>query len=351
MGRISWPTEGSLFQPADIRVIFDTSLDDLRPGTYILYQDGDKGGVGYSSIDGTLRGSFFTFEYPFAITINTNSGVTPRLVGQSERGTTYYVIDLRGQEVQKLTPLCTKHLPYLSPSGASLAQICTPESRQLEGSLELEVTSLDHGTTVHLVIEPRSGRRFSGGKITWLDDNHFIAEIGPDEEPCLVSLANQAMRCAPLIRNELVDVSPRGTWLRTGVSPQNTAMQEIYLLECFDNSARCYPVVTGLGDFDFPEEMYWSPDESKLAVLTMRDGLLEDPTEVGYYYTQTWTYHRIAVLPPEYGLLDWCPDSSCMVVARGLEISVLYLDGRMEPVPFPGGDTPGLIAVIAVPWR
>ena len=135
-----------------------------------------------------------------------------------------------------------------------------------------------------------------------------------------------------------------GRYLLLNQSSSYTWIKEIYLIDCFSDSSSCDPIVTLDDEYTSSNMMYWSPDESMLAV-DFGDHLTSTTAEIGFYDTETWTYHYVSTFPRSSGFFEWCPDSSCMIIV-GDPSYILYLDGTRQEIPH---DLNHPIALIEVP--
>jgi hypothetical protein len=153
------------------------------------------------------------------------------------------------------------------------------------------------------------------------------------------------MLCAPeLVEKPLLSVSPLGTYLLANRAIGATWIKDIHRVDCFTDQSQCDPVVTLDDERTGSSSLYWSPDETMLAV-DFGDHLTSTTAEIGYYDTETWTYHQVSIFPRSSGFFDWCPDSSCMIIV-GDPSYILYLDGTRQEIPH---DLNHPIALIEVP--
>lgn len=142
------------------------------------------------------------------------------------------------------------------------------------------------------------------------------------------------MRCAQTLKEKpILDISPGGTWLLVNRSPGAVWIKDIHLIECFDNANKCEPIATLDDEPTSSGLMYWSPDEKKLGAV-LGAGLGSLTSEIGYYDTNTWAYQTLATLSGDYLFVDWCPDSSCILVRKNAETSgyIIFLDGLLKPL-------------------
>ena len=169
--------------------------------------------------------------------------------------------------------------------------------------------------------------------------------MGLNEEPCLVSIPKLGMLCAPeLVEKPLLSVSPLGTYLLTNRAIGATWIKDIHLIDCFTDQSKCDPIVTLDDERTGLSSLHWSPDETMLAA-DVGDHLTSTTAEIGYYDTETWTYHPVSIFPRSSGFFEWCPDNSCMIIV-GDPSYILYLDGTRQEIPH---DLTHPIALIEVP--
>jgi hypothetical protein len=162
--------------------------------------------------------------------------------------------------------------------------------------------------------------------------------VGQDDEPCLINIPDQGMCCAQMLKGKpILGVSPNGTWLLINRSRGAIWIKDVHLLDCFDDVSKCEPVVTLDEELISSGSMFWSPDEKMIGVV-LSAGLGSLTSEIGYYDTDTWVYHTLATLPGDNLFVDWCPDSSCMLVRENAEISsyIIFIDGSLRHLDLDG---------------
>ncbi len=344
IGIVPWPEEGSLLQPVDIQVNFGTSLDDLPSGPYLLYQDPENRGLDYSSFDGSIQGSLFALEPPYSVATFSKGRISPIIVGSFERGIhTRYAIDMKSQCVLKLGPLCNGIIGFPSPNGQWMAGLCQRYGDRPEGKLIIELISLENGSAYHLDISTNIEKIYAHNYIPWVTDDSFIALFGPEEEPCLVSIPDLGMRCVTSLNDKrFLAISP--DWLVVEDRENGLLIANILPIACFHDSQECKPAFTIDNVAINFTRFKISPDGSMIA-LDSSYQRTSTTSEIGYYDTETWTYHKIGVFARDYGLFGWCPDSSCMLIV-GETYYLAYPDGRIERMPI-NPDYP--LAIIEVP--
>jgi len=340
---VKWPEEGDLTQPVDIQVNFGDSLSVLPSGSYLLYKDPTTRGLHYTSLDGSIQGMLFAFEPLYSVATFLRGRITSRVVGLFELGvTTRYVVDLTRQTILKLNPLCHEAVGFPSPIGKLMAGICTQRRIQLDGEIVIEIVSLENGESYHLVLPFEEDIRYKSNLVDWVTDESFIALVGPGEAPCLVSIPDLGMCCVTALKDKRI-LAISENWLVVRRSEGNNWILEIFPMSCFHEKGACEPITLELETIS-STRFRWSPDGTMLA-LDEGNHLTSTTAKIGYYDTATWTYNEVGVFSRDYGLLDWCPDSTCMLIV-GEPSYIAYLDGRMEQLYF-NPDHP--LAVIEIP--
>jgi hypothetical protein len=337
-------------QPADIEVVFGTPVSELPAGTYILYEDSTTEGLNYISIDGTIEGQLFRFDPPYSVYRFAVGGpLSSRIAGLFDLDEpAAYVVDLERREAFKLAPLCWGNV-WPSPGVQWMANLCSP--LELEGEIIIEAVSLSNGRAQHLQVPFEGDRLFTMDLVRWVTDDLLIAPlasfeslVGRSEVRCLVSLKMLGMRCVPGPDYwEIRAISPQ--WLVVNQPRRSFDTAQVITMECFLTDPACEPVAVFDRNDVWMTRYYWSPDNNYLATEAADWASPTHPLRVGYYEVDTWTYHELAFLPTGHEFLDWCPDSSCMVVVGPTDY-VAYLDGRLEPLPF---ELRGALQVIELP--
>jgi hypothetical protein len=343
--------EGDIFIPFHVDATYHSKIESLPTGVYIIdrtvSRDTDIEDISYVSISDLNRGLLIRInkkdEFLHLRRVIYNQRET-RVLGGYPGRTSRYLVNLSGKEAFQFT-ICNDGLDELNPSGHFLATMCTESGQVQSGSISIEIISLDDGTSLSLELPSHSKTRYASNRLYWVGDDHFIAHVGMDEEPCLINLPDLGMLCAPgLDEKPLLSVSPLGTYLLTNRSIGATWIKDIHLLDCFTDQMKCDPIVTLDDDRTGLSSLYWSPDETMLAA-DVGDHLTSTTAEIGFYDTETWTYHYVSAFPRSSGFFEWCPDSSCMIIL-GDPSYILYLDGTRQEIPH---DFTHPIALIEVP--
>jgi hypothetical protein len=249
---------------------------------------------------------------------------------------TRFVIDLTAREAYEFEA-CHDGRPVMpSPQGHWLVTICSQVGEDHGGTVQVQVVSLFSGEEIELNLAANGTKRFGSDFVYWVTEDLFVAHLGPDEEPCLISLPDKGIRCAQsLAGTEISSPAPGGNWLlvyrRDRIDAEYWNAQDVYSLECFETQVICEPVAVFDDEFASNTSMRWSPDAARLAVDSGHP--LSSPTaKFGYFDTDSWAFHELAVLPRASHLFGWCPDSSCLIIL-GEPSYLAYLDGRLEQLP------------------
>jgi len=343
--------EESLFEPFDAHQTYYALFENLPPGLYlvdrVVGRDNNSEELLYVSIRNSNRGHLLSIEdlveFLYLKRVFFDHGET-RILGGYPGTASRYLFDLSDQVTSQFT-ICNEGLDELNPSGRFLATICNESGQVQSGKIFIEILSFDDETGFTLEIPSHSDKRYASNRIHWVGDDNFIAHVGLNEEPCLINISDLGMRCAPELEGKpLLSISPLGTYLLTNRSTGYTWIKDIHRIDCFLDQSKCDPIVTLDDERTGSSSLYWSPDETMLAV-DFGDHLTSTTAEIGYYDTETWTYHQVAIFPRSSGFFEWCPDSSCMIIV-GDPSYILYLDGTREEIPH---DLNNPIAVIEVP--
>lgn len=330
----------SLFTDIEFPVRSHDALDSLPSGMYFLESSADSDAstelLAYVSAQSGERGLLQEAgEIVFFRKAYLHDGAARILAGSPFISRFHVFIPSLG--TAKAFDRCQDRRPVgLSPSGGWMATICTPVDEPHGGTVVVEVISLIDGTATEILVNTESDRRFGSDFIHWVADESFVASLGPNDEPCLLDLADHGMRCAPgLAGKEVASSDGHGRWLlvyrRDGSDPRYWNAQDVYSFDCFNPSSSCDPVAQFDEEFASNTLMYWSPDATKLAVDS-GDRLTSSTARFGYFGTDDWSFHELAVLSSDHVFFDWCPDGTCMVIV-GDPTYLLYLDGTLEELP------------------
>ncbi len=328
-------TVGNITKPPGIDLTFIDDLTNFPTGNYILYEM--EHGVGYTSVDLSLRGDLLTLSEGIGV-IHFRSSLAKHIIVGSTKGYGRVRIDLWNKTATKFEPICSDRKYGVSVEGTMLGVVCTPFGEAQGGEFEVEVVSLEKGDAYHLTLPSYEGIH-SNSNITWVSNDAFIVNAGVNEEPCLVDVQKEAMRCPKALRGGLVtSVSPDQSWMHAiGLT---LSFGAVFPLECFLNEETCDNVI--LIQEDFIQRVYehaWSADSSLLAVMPQDFHTYSSVrTIIAYYDTETWTPHLVAdFFGGGYHLAGWCPDNKCVILAgmkQGVNGRVVYLDGRSFDLPF-----------------
>jgi hypothetical protein len=311
-------------------------LESLPAGTYLVDSVADAQSnfeeFRFVSTSGTQEGRLLLVEEIINLKDLFFRNGTTVAIGGFPIESTRYLFNLSRMEAYEFD-VCSGQRPAVpSPSGTWLVTICTNRGELQNGSVLVELISLSDGMKYLMEIPSHSRERSASNIIRWVSENRFIAEVGINDEPCLINIQDRNMSCSPEFKDKpFVDISPKGTYLLFNQSSGYSWIKEIYLTKCFENKTKCDPIAHLDDEFTSSDRMYWSPDESMLAV-DFGDPLTSEIAEVGYYDVKTWTYHQLEIIPRSSGFFDWCPDSACMIIV-GEDSFLLYLDAQKQDIP------------------
>lgn len=335
---------GTLKQPLDRQVVFRDHWNEIPPGDYLLYQSDDATrGMHYISLDGSTEGLLFHFDPPFSATTFIRRPIGSRVVGMLVRGPSRTVVDLAGQSAYELEPLCHMFSAPHSPGAIWLGLLCDEVREPLEGHVTVQIVDLETGSAHLIEIPFEGGSLFSATRVYWVTDDSFVAQVGKEEAPCLVTISTGSILCATtLVDTHILSAAESFILLdRVGGGP----IKEVYSTDCFGDATRCEAV----GIFDTSDgglwSFRWSPDGTKLAIDVGDRAQEVGPVRIGYYDLGDWAYHEIGTFAQGFGLLDWCPDGTCLVIF-GAHYSRASLDGKLERLPiFPGLQPLGVVRI------
>ncbi|HEY45662.1 MAG TPA: hypothetical protein G4O14_02625 [Anaerolineae bacterium] len=340
--------DASIFIPVEIPLLNETSLTDLSPDLLVIDSVVDRENrieaIRYLSVFNSNQGNLFTLGDLINPDYFFFDGTDFWVFGGYPVTNTRYAINPPTESVFEF-PVCTRGWDEPSPFGQKVSSICTEPGVNQDGVVVVEIISLRDGRRFQLEIPSHDNVRYANNFIHWIDEDSFIGLMGLNEEPCLVSISKLGMLCAPeLVEKPLLSVSPLGTYLLTNRSIGATWIKDVHLLDCFTDQSKCDPIVTLDDEKTGTSSLIWSPDETILAV-DHGDHLTSTTAEIGFYDTETWTYHYVSTFPRSSGFFEWCPDSSCMIIV-GDPSYILYLDGTRQEIPH---DLNHPIALIEVP--
>jgi hypothetical protein len=325
-----------VFQPIDSGVTFYDTFGDLPSGIYVIRRavDSDihKEVLSYASLETNQQEILISLDKILNLEgVFFNMGKM-RILGGYPRMPLRYLFDLDNQNAFQFAICNDQHPVEPSPSGRRLALICTKRGEIHDGKVVIEIISLEDGMDYYLQIPYQSNKRNASNKIFWVSDESFIAMVGPIEEPCLINITNPSMKCARALEGKPIQ-AVSNSWLVVNRSRGYRWIIDIHLMECFTDQSKCDTVAT----FDHEElgsaSFHWAPNASMLGVIFSAD-MGSGNTKVGYYDTEVWEYHQIVELPGDYLFVDWCPDSSCLLVRENAQTTgyLVYIDKHLEPL-------------------
>jgi hypothetical protein len=319
----------SIFEPVEFPVTIGAAMETLPSGMYIIGADIDSAAnieeFNYAYIETSEQGLLLSVgEIIDLRNIFFNAGET-RIFGGFGSWTTKYLFDISSNRAFQFSicPPAEGGIP--SPTGRWLAITCGEAN--IEGKIVFQLISLIDGSVLQLEVSGHSDSPYKPCTVDWIDDDSFIFLLPPEDIPCLVSIPNLGMRCVPSLKDKTIIETSRD-WLIVKDRDNGLPIANVFPISCFYNPQECKPAFTIDNIAINFTRFRISPDGSMIA-LDSSYHLTSTTAEIGYYDTETWTYHKIGVFPRDYGLFTWCPDSSCMLIA-GEPSYLAYLDGHME---------------------
>jgi len=333
------------FQPVRFTVRYDAAIENLPAGLYVLNVSVDRGAgieaVAYTDVLGDSAGSIVAIGEIVRAYRVFFDGEDAWLLAGFPTTNVRYLINLSDKSAATFQ-VCLEGWDTPSPSGKWLATICTPSDRPQPGQVTIELISLRNREMILLEIPSHSGRRNARNSIFWVTEDSFIASVGPQDEPCLVRIDQHAMQCAvALLDKPVVVVS--SDWILVQPSVVEAQRAEIISLDCFRHSADCIPIAEIASEELGAAVFQWSPDGERLGV-EFGNILGSIHSRIGFYDTTSWQYHELAELPPNHGIVGWCPDGLCMVVS-GETTYLVNLDGKVIDLALELSDPIGLIQI------
>jgi len=330
-----WPESGDLLLPIDVEVVFETRLEDLEPGDYLVVLDSREHVVRYASLSTGQTGDLLRISQEVPL---------PRLFAWyqsrfilAEPGEHWRVYDLVDQRAWCIGPVCAStYASSLSPGGNWLRVECSAleKGEASRYQVVLEVIALESGKGFDIVIPNHDYLN-----ISWLDDDSFMAsEVRVNEKPrnCGLHFLEGTMYCPPSIASEFHISLRRVTRLSIYISMTDYDMSPwqgvLVPKACFENFWGCSDIVD-LGPID--GSLFLSPEGNVLAWI----GYIYDPelTNIGVFEPPDWESRKIAQFKGDYFLVTWCPDESCMIVSKRGSTYANYrinLDGAYFHLPF-----------------
>jgi hypothetical protein len=330
-----WPEFGDLLQPIDGDFSFETLIQDLSPGRYLVFLNGVENTINYASLDNDLTGVL--------ITLGESLGLPNKLFRRdgelilAERSSTWRFYNLSDMSTWRIGPLCDSIYMAVSPSGEWLMGACSQTEWDEQGNklLILQIVSTKDGLG-HKISLPFSGSIYDL-RFEWFDADRLIVSSARDSGKranCAISFIDQLAYCPPIIpasSNISYSVRDLGKYVaftNLDVSPKTA---KLIPSECLILGEDCSGVIDlgGIEGFITP-----SPNFDIVGWIT---GIgLEAKTRIGIFDPITWESHQIVELEGNYTIDTWCPDSSCLIIylEETFKRYRLDLDGTLTVLPF-----------------
>ncbi|KPK93498.1 MAG: hypothetical protein AMJ88_07325 [Anaerolineae bacterium SM23_ 63] len=336
----------SIFETVDIPARVEESVEDLPAGIYVIDRRVNAEDrieeLHYAAIQSDSEGVLLSIEDLIRVNKIFFDGTYSWLLAGYPTTKDRYVYDLSQQQIVKYK-VCVEGWDAPSLSGKWVVTLCTEPGERQDGEVVAELISLEDGMLSILGLPSHDDIRYTDNFIHWISEDTFIGLVGIDDEPCLIDITRNGMVCSLELKDHpILAVSP--DYLLTQQSSVIPYAFNIYSVDCFTTPSECEPI------FSFENEEYssalfmWSPDRNKLAVETGKS-LTATKTTIQYFDSASWTLYTLAEFPRDYGIVDWCPDSSCLVVS-GEFTYIVGIDGQVDQLPYVLSHP---IAVIEVP--
>jgi hypothetical protein len=336
----------SIFTIVDIPARVEKSVEELPVGIYVIDRrvnaEDQIEELHYVAIRSDSEGVLVRIEELIRVNKIFFNGIYSWLLAGYPTTKDRYVFDLSQQRIAKYE-VCVEGWDAPSLSGQRVVTLCTEPGERQDGEVVAELIELKNGVLSILGLPSHADIRYADNFIHWISKDTFISLVGISEEPCLIDITRNGMVCSLDLKDHpILAVSP--DYLLTQQSNIIPYAFDIYSVDCFSTPSECEPIFSFENE-EFSSALFlWSPDGNKLAVETGKS-LTATNTKIMYFDSVSWTLYTLAEFPRDYGIVDWCPDSSCMVVS-GEFTYLVGIDGQVEQLPYVLSHP---IAVIEVP--
>jgi hypothetical protein len=335
-----WPESGDLLLPIDVEVFFETSLEELETGDYIVILDSREHAVRYASLSSGESGDLLRIspEAPLPRLFVWNQD---RFI-LAEPGEHWRIYDLVDQRAWRIGPVCASYFgSAFSPGGNWIGVECSKfeKANTTRQHVVIEVISLEMGKGYDIVI-PRDDYIY----ISWLDEDSLITsevQVSEKSRNCGLHFSEGIMYCPPSITSDFYILSRRVTRSSFYIPMIGRYMnpREGILVPkvCFENGEQCTDIID-LGPIE--GHLYLSPEGNVLAWIEQ----VEDPklTNIGVFEPPEWEARKIAQFKSDisdyhYRFVTWCPDENCLIVSKIGSAFANYrinLDATYQHLPY-----------------
>ena len=319
--------------PSPMQVEFPAILATVAQGPYLLYQDNSQSKVSYASMAADDRGILVASLDPL-FDLRLAEGPWGRWLTGTAAVQSLELIDLQNQYALRAQGICSKREFSRSPEGGSVAYVCPPEVSQGTQVMTIEIISLNDMAYVQAISFQAEAGTYDP-TIRWIREDAFLAFLGTRGEPCLISTSTRGMLCSAFLANKPI-LAASAEWIVVRKSRGQIGSVEVYPIDCLSDPDSCAPAIVLEGE-EFSSSIFSpSPDNMRLGMVSGL-GLNGQPIQVGYFDTKDWTRHDLDELSGDYVFVDWCPDSTCMVVAandpKNALARAIYIDGTTRTYP------------------
>jgi len=326
LGFERWPSGGNLLPAMEIEVHFEMSLSDLAPGDYVLFAHPSSEAIQYSSLESSERGVLLSGldqdRVGYLFKGFGGSWVSAQKADSPQERTTRHIFDLREPRAWRLGPLCDGWESF-SPQGRWLTIRCLEED-----TATLELVSVEEGVGYRFQVP---AERMPG--LVWLDEDRFVlsfVSIEGSQRPCIVHILDQRLVCPTrLIDTEVLSVSPNGSLVVFREHSSRTSLGDVSIatIGCLLGEGDCERTILGRGGFG-----WWAPDSMR-TIVDVGDG---HQSEFFVHEAPEWaSATRVGQYPGIYFYVDWCPDSTCIVIQKNEGATYLLgLDGTTTRLPY-----------------
>lgn len=323
---VLWPEQGNLLLPSDIEVNFETSLDDLAPGGYVLrWEVRDARWLTMEAVSYPLREVAIVARVPDtsvytglemiyfgdSIYVSPAGGPPPML----------RVFDLAGKRSWRIGPLCGSISEVLSPSGKYFLSYCETSCPACENNITpgmspdlevFEVISVTEGIGLRVGLPSKDERQ--PVRLSWFGEHELIASrVWIDERffVCLIDVKQQTARCPYSFKEPYVmrDHVVIGEHLPFVLSGHGGPLEALIMPRVCLTQGECDGIVD-LGEM--PGDLRASPSGERFVLIS--SGPLPEDKVVAFLEPPGWKVNRLIQLSDSYGLDAWCPDEGCVLL-------------------------------------
>jgi hypothetical protein len=330
-----WPEHGDLLQSIDGNVSFETLIQELSPGRYLVFLNNAENTINYVSLDNESTGVLIKF--------GENLGLPNKIFRRdgelilAERSSTWRFYNLSNMSTWRIGPLCDSMYTTVSPNGEWLIGACSQTEWDEQGNkvLILQIVSTKDGLGYEISL-PFSGSIYDL-RFEWFDSDRLVVSSARDigkRANCAISFLDRLAYCPPIIptsSNISYSVRDLGKYVAFTNLDVSPITAKLIPSECLIPGKDCSGAIDlgGIEGFITP-----SPNFDIVGWIT---GIgLEAKTRIGIFDPITWESQQIVELVGNYTIDAWCSDSSCIIIYREETFDRYRLDlgGTLTELPY-----------------